>query len=418
MKKFRLGMIMAVFAFIAMLPLQVSAVEETEKTEEVSVTCTPNEGKTKYEVSLHIPNASNEQIATVSLKLDVTPDPTNSSTGYSSMIEFSKDVTEKAKVYEYRAGNTLNIYIAGTKALFEKDTLFVGTVSMKNSAGDALGLDGENGVKLSNAEDSILIVRGFGRAESPNRDTSWASDTSGDVSGDISGDIPPKPDEEFESEFKMPDSKEITVSEASADEIERSVLAYIRKNYADKLNELGEYKIVSRLDFSKLKEADVQQTVKDAFSAVLNGKKIGQYYDISIWADVMKDGTVVEGMGNIPIPQLEEKITLSLVIPESLIKTKRNYEMLHCRDDMVAESLYSRVNDNTISFSTDSFSPYALAYEDVKGTEDVKKDSSANPGRSAKTGDSSDMMLYFILGMMSFAGSVMVFAVKKKKAYR
>lgn len=194
MKKFRLGMIMAVFAFIAVLPLQVSAVEETEKTEEVSVTCTPNEDKTKYEVSLHIPNASNEQIAAVSLKLDVTPDPKNSSTGYSSMIEFSKDVTEKAKVFEYRAGNTLNIYIAGTKALFEKDTLFVGTVSMKNSVGEALGLDGENGVKLSNAEDSLLIVRGFGRAESPNRDTSWESDASGDVSGDISGDIPPKPE--------------------------------------------------------------------------------------------------------------------------------------------------------------------------------------------------------------------------------
>lgn len=147
MKKYILsmGMIMAVFAFIAMLPLQTFAAE----TEEVSVTCTPNEGKTEYTVDLHIPNASNEQIATVSLKLDVTPDPQNSSTGYSSMIEFSKEVTEKAKVYEYRSNNTLNIYIAGTKALFKDDTLRVGTVSMRNSAGEALVLDKEDGVKLT-----------------------------------------------------------------------------------------------------------------------------------------------------------------------------------------------------------------------------------------------------------------------------
>ena len=199
MKKFRLGKIMAVFAFIAMLPLQTFAAE----TEEVSVTCTPNEGKTEYTVDLHIPNASNEQIATVSLKLDVTPDPQNSSTGYSSMIEFSKEVTEKAKVYEYRSNNTLNIYIAGTKALFKDDTLRVGTVSMRNSAGEALVLDKEDGVKLSSAENSLLVVRGFGRAESPNRDTSWqAEDPGGDEKPpvDPGEEIPPKPGEEEDGE--------------------------------------------------------------------------------------------------------------------------------------------------------------------------------------------------------------------------
>lgn len=188
MKKFKLSIIMAVFAFIAMLPLQTFAAE----AEEVSVTCTPKEntGYKQYDVTIHIPNASKEQIASVSLKLDVTPDPKNSSTGYSSMVEFSKDVTGKAKVYEYRAGNTLNIYIAGTKALFEEDKLYVGTVSMKNSVGEALALDGENGVRLDSASDALMVVRGFGGAEIPYSDAIRESDTSGDVSGDI----PPKPE--------------------------------------------------------------------------------------------------------------------------------------------------------------------------------------------------------------------------------
>ena len=197
MKKFRLGMIMAVFAFIAMLPLQTFAAE----TEEVSVTCTPNEGYTEYTVDVHIPNASAEQIATLSLKLDVTPDPEKSSTGYSSVIDFSKEVTEKAKVYEYRADNTLNIYIAGTKALFKDDnTLRVGTVSMRNSAGEALTLDKEDGVKLSSAENSLLFVKGFGRAESPNRDTSWQAEEEEKPPVNPDEEIPPKPGEEEEEE--------------------------------------------------------------------------------------------------------------------------------------------------------------------------------------------------------------------------
>lgn len=209
MKKFRLGKIMAVFAFIAMLPLQSFAAEaeETEVIEEVSVTCTPKDEENKeYEVYLHIPNASEEQIATVSLKLDVTPDPKKSATGYSSMIKFSADVAgsddgkipAKAKVYEYRSGNTLNIYIAGTKALFEKDTLFVGTVSMRNSANEALALEETNGVKLSNTENSLLVVRGFGGAESPNRDTSWKQDGSEEKPPE--GEIPPEPGVEEEPE--------------------------------------------------------------------------------------------------------------------------------------------------------------------------------------------------------------------------
>lgn len=195
MKKFRLGMIMAVFAFIAMLPLQVSAAE----TKEVSVTCTPNEGNTEYTVDLCIPNAAKEEISTLSLKLDVTPDMSVSSTGYSSVIEFSKDVMAKAKVYEYRVNNTLNIYIAGLNSLFnDDDTLRVGTVSMKNSAGESLALNGKEGVKLDSAGDALQVVRGWGNAESPNKDTTWVADKEEEENPGT--EIPPKPGEGEEEE--------------------------------------------------------------------------------------------------------------------------------------------------------------------------------------------------------------------------
>lgn len=193
MKKFRLGMIMAVFAFIAMLPLQVSAAE----TKEVSVTCTPNEGNTEYTVDLCIPNAAKEEISTLSLKLDVTPK--DSATGYSSVIEFSKEVKDRAKVYEYRVNNTLNIYIAGLNSLFnDDDTLRVGTVSMKNSAGESLALNGEEGVKLDSTGDALQVVRGWGNAESPNKDTTWVADKGEEE--DPGPEIPPKPGEGEEEE--------------------------------------------------------------------------------------------------------------------------------------------------------------------------------------------------------------------------
>ena len=112
-----------------------------------------------------------------------------SSTGYSSVIEFSKDVMAKAKVYEYRVNNTLNIYIAGLNSLFnDDDTLRVGTVSMKNSAGESLALNGKEGVKLDSAGDALQVVRGWGNAESPNKDTTWVADKEEEENPGGSGD--------------------------------------------------------------------------------------------------------------------------------------------------------------------------------------------------------------------------------------
>ena len=202
MKKYRLGMIMAVFAFIAMLPLRVSA----EETKEIGATCTPNEKKTEYSIDLYLPNAAKEEISALSLKLEVTP---KEAVG-EPQIKFSNKVMERAKVYESRYHNTLNIYIAGTKALFKDDnTLRVGTVSMRNSAGEALTLDKEDGVKLSSAENSLLVVKGFGRAESPNRDTSWQAEEEEKPPVNPDEEIPPKPGEEEEEEEERPNEPNV-----------------------------------------------------------------------------------------------------------------------------------------------------------------------------------------------------------------
>lgn len=222
----------------------------------------------------------------------------------------------------------------------------------------------------------------------------------------------PTPSENTVSEFTGTGSEELSISEESAVLIEKSALAYIQKHYAEQLAALGEdYKITSRLNLVSQSETNVQQAVKDAFSAQLKGKKIGQYYEIGITADVLQDGKVVDGLKDIAIPQLEEKIVLNLKIPESVRKSGRTYQIYHYKDQK-AEVLNSETKDGTISFDTDSFSPYALVYAE-----------NANGGNrpvanSPRTGDGANMMLTLVAAMLSFAVGLTVFKMKKKTTYR
>lgn len=412
MKKYRLGMIMAVFAFIAMLPLRATAAE----TKEVGVTCTPtNDSKTEYSMELYIPNVAKEEIATLSLKLDVNVDASAPGNGFNDpVVNFSKDVTSKAKVYETRYHSTLNIYIAGVEALFGTgDTLNIGTVSMSTVSGEPVAL---SGVTLSDDEDAIMVVRGWGDAEAVATEN-WVQNP--DEPG--GPDIPENPDTESKSEFTMPDSNVAVISKEDASVIEKSALAYVKANYGALLGELGEdYKVISRLDVSDWSEADVPQDVKDAFAARLNGMKVGKYYDISIYADIVrKNGEVVESGADIPITELESEIRMSLSIPEELRKDKRVYQMFHCRADLMAEGLASEVKDGVISFRSKSFSPYALAYTDKAenaGGGASPDNGTTSRARSARTGDAANVTLYLILALVS--GGAVVIARKKRTVYR
>ena len=156
MKKNSLGIIMAVFIFIAMLPQQALAAD--------------NENPLKLQagqsalVEAELSQANGEKISSLQLSLEVTSQ--DGTSGNASVLEkienlsFSPDaaITSKAKVCEQRYHkNTgvLDIYIAGTQPLFSaEDKLTVGTVT-------ATGKDG-NGVDvyIKMVTDSFKVVRG------------------------------------------------------------------------------------------------------------------------------------------------------------------------------------------------------------------------------------------------------------------
>ncbi len=156
MKKNSLGIIMAVFIFIAMLPQQALAADNE----------TPlrlQAGQSAL-VEAELSQASGEKISSLQISLEVTSqDGTSGNISVLEKIEnlsLSPDETiaSKAKICEHRYHkNTgvLDIYIAGTQPLFSaEDKLTVGKVT-------ATGKDG-NGVDvyIKMVTDSFKVVRG------------------------------------------------------------------------------------------------------------------------------------------------------------------------------------------------------------------------------------------------------------------
>lgn len=144
MKKYMIGLIVAVFTFIAVLPTPIKAAEINET---VTVTET-KDGKAK--VSLTMPDGAKQQISTVKITLLVEPKNTSEGT---VTFTFADAIKQKAKVSEYRYSldtSHLNIYVSGTTPLFEdgKVTIDIGTISA-----------GSN-FKVTVVEDSLTTVVG------------------------------------------------------------------------------------------------------------------------------------------------------------------------------------------------------------------------------------------------------------------
>lgn len=160
MKKYIRGIIMAVFAFVAILPQQVQA----EDTGEVLLE--KNETQTAVVVKVQIPNAEQERISSLQLKLlvkDAAGNPAGEEIlGRIASLAFTFDdgISGKAKILEqiyHEDTGSLNIYISGTEPLFssqDENLLTVGCVS-------AVILGEEDmEIYLGTDADSFQVVKG------------------------------------------------------------------------------------------------------------------------------------------------------------------------------------------------------------------------------------------------------------------
>ena len=105
---------------------------------------------------------------------------------------------------------------------------------------------------------------------------------------------------------------------------------------------------------------DVKSNVKAEAVAILGAGAKVQYLDVSIvLTAVTEDGTVTLGTMNV----LDEEISITVAIPEELKAEGRTYVVIRNHNG-VSEGLSTVLNaDGTLTFKTDKFSTYAIAYD-------------------------------------------------------
>ena len=119
-------------------------------------------------------------------------------------------------------------------------------------------------------------------------------------------------------------------------------------------------------DESKLSDeakADIKK-IKDNLS---NDLKVVNFMDLEL--QVFADDELI---GN--ITETKKTLTYEVVIPEYLLKSNREFTIIRNHNGKV-EKLKTTLKDNILSFETNKYSTYLLAYKDVDGTklDDVPK---------------------------------------------
>ena len=194
-----------------------------------------------------------------------------------------------------------------------------------------------------------------------------------------------------------------------------------------------------------VKEANVNDEVKTAMAQAAKDYTIGQYLDISLFKYMTVNGSQQAGVA---LRTTKNALTISVAVPDALINTNSAVNRTYCivrRHDgaiTVLDAAFDAAS-KTLTFKTDRFSDYAIAYKDtaVPGSgsnpssnnssndSETKKNEVAaptpapTPASTSKpstitampqTGDTSNPTLYVVLLVASLLGLAVVFVCKKR----
>lgn len=194
-----------------------------------------------------------------------------------------------------------------------------------------------------------------------------------------------------------------------------------------------------------VKEANVSDEVKTAMAQAAKGCTIGQYFDISLFKYMTVNGKQQDGVA---LRTTKNALTISVAVPDALINTNSAVNRTYCivrRHDgaiTVLDAAFDAAS-KTLTFKTDRFSIYAIAYKDTavpssgsnpgsnnssNGSETKKNEVAAptpapTPASTSKpstitampqTGDTSNPTLYVVLLVASLLGLAVVFVCKKR----
>lgn len=157
--------------------------------------------------------------------------------------------------------------------------------------------------------------------------------------------------------------------------------------------------ISTQLELKEINDKIVDNTQKEKIASKLEeNQKIGTYFDIDVVvkADNDKIGKVTE---------LPNKLKITVKLPDELLDVDngytRKYHVIRLHEGKV-ETLDTTLNDDkTLTFESDQFSLYAIAYEDV-----LNKTEKENIEENPNTGD--NFISYLAISIFSIVGLIVI----------
>ena len=151
--------------------------------------------------------------------------------------------------------------------------------------------------------------------------------------------------------------------------------------------------------------ATVSQAEKDIVQNASANYTVGIYLDINLFKKV-------GGNAATKITETNGTVKASILIPESLWKAGRTFEIIRVHDGVptVISGTYDE-NTHVFTFETDKFSTYALAYNDTATSASTTNSTQSSAPR---TGDTNHLGVWYLLLAVSLGGLGYLGYTKKK----
>lgn len=162
------------------------------------------------------------------------------------------------------------------------------------------------------------------------------------------------------------------LEESKSGEIKAVVKAVTDETLEKVITAVTENKEISMVVVAKpVSVEEIKQTAKEDAEKIeklaSNQGAVAQYLDLEVLIQAKDSQGKVETLGTVDQPTKE--VTFTLSIPETLKKEGRVFYIIRVHANGAAETLTVTNNqDGTITFKTDKFSTYALAYTDTPAT--------------------------------------------------
>ena len=309
--------------------------------------------------------------------------------------------------------------VVGDSNHLDSDT---GCVTVTIATADST--DSGSGSTSSGSTDS-----GSGSTSSGSTDSGSGSSDSGNTSGGTSSGSSDNTNTNTDTSEKVP-YDDVPISTGSVNDITGTVSATAESNpFGTKIENNSNLTTLLSLTDAEVAQgvnvwldiqdmsASVPQTDKTLIQNTSGDYTVGLYLDINLFKKVgSNDATKVT--------ETNGKVKASIVIPESLWKSGRIFEIIRVHDG-VATAIAGTYDENThiFTFETDKFSTYALAYKDPASSSDSGTTSNSSSSNSSnitqstapKTREPNDIRLWYLLLIASLGGLGFFGYSKKKK---